>query len=271
MGMTEGKVWFKKVNQKEKDFIERIEEIRILAKNQQNVVSKEQVDELFSDFAKEKEQMEHVYAFLKEQRIGIGVPQDMDAFLTEEEKSYLEYYMEELAMLPPMTDGIKQATIISALAGEREAKNKLIQIFLPQVVDIAKLYTGQGLYLEDLIGEGNIALVSAVEMLNCVEETKEVEPLLVLMVMNAMEEAIMQEESEQKEEKKAAKLVEKISELALELSEILNRNVTPKELVQESKYTMKDIKKAVFFSGGEIEHLDCNTIENEDNADESEV
>lgn len=57
----------------------------------------------------------------------------------------------------------------------RTQKHRLIEIFLPQVAEIAKLYAGQGVFLEDLIGEGNVALTMAAEMLDCAQNAKEAE------------------------------------------------------------------------------------------------
>src|SRR5258708_12958511 len=46
--------------------------------------------------------------------------------------------------------------------GNRESRNQLIEANLRLVVSIAKKYVGQGLSLEDVIGEGNIGLIRAV-------------------------------------------------------------------------------------------------------------
>ena len=62
------------------------------------------------------------------------------------------------------------------MAGDADAKHRMIEIFLPQVAEIAKLYAGQGVFLEDLIGEGNVALTMAAEMLaDCAQNAKGVQ------------------------------------------------------------------------------------------------
>ena len=47
---------------------------------------------------------------------------------------------------------------MSVMAGDRAARQQLTESFLREVADIARLYAGQGVPLEDLIGEGNVAL-----------------------------------------------------------------------------------------------------------------
>ncbi len=50
-----------------------------------------------------------------------------------------------------------------AKTGDRQARNTLIQKNLKSVVSVAKKYRGMGLPFEDLIQEGNVELMKAVE------------------------------------------------------------------------------------------------------------
>lgn len=175
---------------KEVLFAQKLSEVRELAKDQGNVVSKEQVREAFKELSFEEEQLQMVYDYLTKHKIGIDEPVDLDDYLSEEEIDYLKLYEEELAAMEPVTDGQKEAVILSAMAGETDAQRRLVEICLPQVIEISKLYTGQGVFLEDLVGEGNLALASGVTMLGCLEHAKEAEGMLMKMVMDAMEELI---------------------------------------------------------------------------------
>ena len=69
---------------------------------------------------------------------------DPDEFLTEEEKDYLQEYLDEVAALPTYSDGEKLAFSIAAMAGETDAQQRLIELHLADVAEIAKLYAGQG-------------------------------------------------------------------------------------------------------------------------------
>ena len=102
-----------------------------------------------------------------------------------------------------VTAGQREAILLSAMAGETDAQKRLIEIYLPQVIEISKLYTGQGVYIEDLVGEGNLALAQGVTMLGCLEHAKEAEGMLMKMVMDAMEELIQEDLTEKDIVKKA--------------------------------------------------------------------
>ena len=240
----------------ELEFAKTLEKVRKLASEQGNCISEEQVAEAFRDLNLQKEQLELVYDYLKKKKIGIGEPVNPDDYLSEEEINYLETYLESLEALEEVTEGVKEAITLSAMAGDVSAKQKLIEIYLPQVVDIAKLYAGQGVFLEDLIGEGNVALTMAVEMLDCAVNATEAQGTLGSMIMEAMENYIA-ENTEQKETGgKLAEEANKILEPAKELAESLGRKVTVSELAAETGMDEEIIRDAIRISADQIEYLD---------------
>ena len=237
-------------------FAKTLEEIKSLAASQGNVVSKEQVEEAFTGIGMEKDALSPIYDYLKQKKIGIGEPVDLDEYLTEEDKDFLTDYISQIEELPVYTDGQKEAFFLSAMAGDREGKAKTIEILLPDIVDIAKLYTGQEVLLEDLIGEGNVALAVGVEMLGALESAKEVPGTLAKMAMDAMEALIRETEDDHKVDSKIADRVNQVSEEAKKLAEALNRKITIEELTEETGLTEKKIKDAIRMSGNKITYFE---------------
>lgn len=240
---------------KEVLFAKTLEQIRKTAKEQGNCISKEQVEEAFGPLALSGEQMEMVYAYLYQRKIGIGEPVDPDEYLAQEEKDYLETYLEELKSLPEVSEGEREAIALSAMAGDPDARRRLTELYLPEVVEIAKLYAGQGVFLEDLIGEGNVAAAMGVTMLGALEHVSEVQGMLGKMIMDAMEEYIAENAEEIKKDKRILDKVNKVAKAADELYEELHRKVTVEEVMQESGLSRRAIEDAVRMSGGKIESL----------------
>ena len=242
--------------EKELQFSKTLQKVKDLAKLSGNTISKEEVDEAFRELEFGEEQMKLVYEYLEKANIGIDKEVDTDALLTTEDQGYLQFYLEELQELPTVSEGEKEATILSAMAGDDVAQAKLIQILLPQVIDMAKLYAGQGVLLEDLIGEGNVALTIGVTMLGCFENAKEAQGAIAKMIMDAMEELIVSYVAEDEVDRKIAERVNNISDKAQELSEALGRKVTKEELAEETEIDVEDIAEAIRLSGGQIEYLE---------------
>lgn len=236
-------------------FTKTLEQVKQTAAEQSNCISKEQVEEAFAPLALSSEQMGMVYDYLHQNKIGIGEPVDLDEYLADEEKDYLDTYLEELRALPELTEGEKEAITLSAMAGDGDAQSRLTEVYLPEVIEIAKLYAGQGVYLEDLIGEGNVALSIGVTMLGALEHVSEAQGMLGKMIMDAMEDYIAQNAEETKKDKRIADKVNKVADAARELSEELHRKVTIEELMAESGIPRKVIEDAIRMSGGKIEDL----------------
>lgn len=240
----------------ELEFAKTLEKVRKLAASQGNVISKEQLEEAFAAIGMKDEQLVPIYEYLKQKKIGIGEAVDLDEYLTGEDKDFLADYLEQISMLPKFSQGEKEAYFISAMAGDSMGKAKTIEILLPDIVDIAKLYTGQEVLLEDLIGEGNVALATGVEMLGALEKTDEVPGMLAKMAMDAMEELIRETEDDHKTDRKIADKVNEVSVEAQKLAESLSRKITIEELIEETGFSEKKIKDAIRMSGNKITYFE---------------
>lgn len=237
-------------------FAKILEKVRKQAKEQGNCIERQQVEDAFQELSLSQEQLALVFDYLEKHKIGIDTAIDSEEFLSEEEINYLEIYKKELELLETFSEGEKEAVTLSAMAGEADAQQKLISIYLPQVVEISKLYSGQGVYLEDLIGEGNVALAVGVTMLGCLENANEAEGMLAKMIMDAMEECIEEAAAESDKDKKVLKKVNKVAKQAEKLSEELRRKVTVEELAAETGMSPDSIKEAMRLSGYTIEDIE---------------
>lgn len=79
------------------------------------------------------------------------------------DENVLSTYLKEINRIPLLSNEEEIELAEKAAAGDRIAKNKIINANLRFVVTIAKKYQKKGLDIEDLISEGNIGLLNAIE------------------------------------------------------------------------------------------------------------
>ena len=237
-------------------FAKTLEQVRKTAKEQGNCISEKQVKEAFAQLDLDQDQLQMVFDYLVKHKIGINEPVDPDEYLTDEEKDYLQDYLDEIKELPVYTQGEIEAYTISAMAGDAQAQKRIVEMHLGDVVEIARLYAGQGVFLEDLIGEGNVALAVGAGMLGSMEKPEEVQGMLARMIMDAMEEFIQENAVNEKKDQRIADKVNLVMEKAKELAEELHRKVTAKELSEETGMSLKSIQDAMRMSGFQIEYLE---------------
>ncbi|MDR2519195.1 MAG: RNA polymerase sigma factor RpoD/SigA [Spirochaetaceae bacterium] len=79
------------------------------------------------------------------------------------DENILSMYLKEINRIPLLEKEEEVRTARAAAQGDKAAQDKLVNANLRFVVNVAKKYQGQGLPLLDLISEGNIGLLNAIE------------------------------------------------------------------------------------------------------------
>lgn len=242
--------------QKEQEFMALLQKTLKEARNNGGVISRDEITEIFASVSLEESQLAQVEEYLKANKIIVGTQAgDVDA-LPEKERDFLSSYMESIDAIPRVSDSVLDALKISAMAGERSAQKELCEQMLGNVVDIARLYAGQGVSIEELIGVGNEALVTGVMLLGYLESSDEVEGELGKRIMNSMEDLIAAMLDEHATDRQIEDRVNKVADKARELAQELGRKVTPVELAGEGDVTVEEIMEAVQLTGGKIDDLD---------------
>ena len=179
----------KSVEENVAKFEEKLKELVELGKKKKKVLEIQEISDFLSDLELPPEQMEKVYEYLEAMNIDvlrIGSDDDLDAdiddlILAEEEEEVdmekidlsvpdgisiedpVRMYLKEIGKVPLLSaeEEIDLARRMSE--GDESAKKRLAEANLRLVVSIAKRYVGRGMLFLDLIQEGNLGLIKAVE------------------------------------------------------------------------------------------------------------
>jgi len=233
---------------KEEVFKKTIVELVDLGRRQGNCIGKEQINEILEPLEFDLDQKYLIEGYLKEQKIGIDNELSPEDFMTKEDMDYLSVYLDSLTDILEIRGGKKQAIIISAMAGDENACRKIIEMNLLNVVEIAKLYVGEGALIEDLIGEGNIALTIGSKMLGCLENSTEADGFLGKMIMDGIESYLESLESNASEMKI---VINKLNEILLLCKQEIDNNgrkITVEELIENSNFSKEEILDSISLS-----------------------
>ena len=159
-----------------------------LGKKKENVLELSEMEKVFADQGMEldDDKTEKVFEYLENKGIVAMVPEsdteddiilDVEDEPTEEELENIEMavpdgvsiedpvrmYLKEIGKVPLLTAEEEKELAMKMEAGDMEAKKRLAEANLRLVVSIAKRYVGRGMLFLDLIQEGNLGLIKAVE------------------------------------------------------------------------------------------------------------
>lgn len=79
------------------------------------------------------------------------------------DENVLNIYLKEITKIPLLSNEEETELAKKAVAGDKAAKDKIVSANLRFVINVAKKYQNQGIDLVDLISEGNLGLLSAIE------------------------------------------------------------------------------------------------------------
>ena len=167
-------------------FEEKLDRLLETAKKKKNVLEEQEILDVFAKEELTPEKLDQIYDFLDNKKVDvlkISSDDDMDPDLFAEEEAGEEnmenldlsvpegvgiedpvrMYLKEIGKVPLLTSEEEIELAKRMELGDEEAKKKLAEANLRLVVSIAKRYVGRGMQFLDLIQEGNLGLIKAVE------------------------------------------------------------------------------------------------------------
>ena len=167
-------------------FEEKLDKLLETAKKKKNVLEEQEILDVFAKEELTPEKLDQIYDFLDNKKVDIlkiSSDDDMDPDLFAEEEAGEEnmenldlsvpegvgiedpvrMYLKEIGKVPLLTSEEEIELAKRMELGDEEAKKKLAEANLRLVVSIAKRYVGRGMQFLDLIQEGNLGLIKAVE------------------------------------------------------------------------------------------------------------
>ena len=170
--------------------------------------------------------------------------------MSEEEIAYLEEYRKDLKAFKDAKEGEKEELFSALLRGDDSVKERLIGIYLKEVVEIAKEMYTEGIFIGDLIQEGNVGLILGLDMLTDVESAHQV---IVEQVRQNIQLAIEEYAELSQRDKKMIEKVAMLDEGIKSLTEELGRKVTIDELALHMGMTEEEIEDVLRLMGEETE------------------
>ena len=140
----------------------------------------------------------------------------------------LKIYLNEIGQIPLLDAEEEKELGRRSVDGDEEARRRLEEGNLRLVVSIAKHYTGRGIPLMDLIQEGNIGLMRAVEKYDFTKENR-FSTYASWWIKEAIQRAIDQQSREIRVPVHVAEAMKKVQRISKELQQSLGREATPEE------------------------------------------
>jgi RNA polymerase primary sigma factor len=248
----------KDVAEQKQIFKTKIEQLINIAKDKKGILEQDDINEVFSDMELEPSKIEQIYEYLEAQNIDvIGNIADVEVEETEIDFNNLpdgisiddpvRMYLKEIGKVPLLSadEEIKLAQRMEN--GDKEAKKKLAEANLRLVVSIAKRYVGRGMLFLDLIQEGNLGLIKAVEKFDYTKGYK-FSTYATWWIRQAITRAIADQARTIRIPVHMVETINKLMRVSRQLLQELGRDPQPEEIAKEMEMTVAKVREIMKIS-----------------------
>ena len=247
-------------------FEEKLSKLLELAKSKKNVLDEKEVLDAFAGEELTPEKLDRIYDFLDKKHVDIlkmSNDDDMEDADPEDEIAVehidlsvpegigvddpVRMYLKEIGKVPLLSPDEEIELAKKIELGDEEAKKKLAESNLRLVVSIAKRYAGRGMQLLDLIQEGNLGLIKAVEKFDYRKGYK-FSTYATWWIRQAITRAIADQARTIRIPVHMVETINRLVRTQRQLVQKLGREATPEELAKELDMPVERVREIMKIS-----------------------
>ncbi|MCM1385700.1 MAG: RNA polymerase sigma factor RpoD [Bacillus sp. (in: Bacteria)] len=251
-------------------FEERLKELLNIAKKKKNVLEYQEISDFFRDLSLEEEQFDKILETLEQSGVDVlritegDDVDDEEIILTEDDDVDVEnidlsvpdgvsiedpvrMYLKEIGKVPLLSAEEEIELARKMEMGDEEAKKRLAEANLRLVVSIAKRYVGRGMLFLDLIQEGNLGLIKAVEKFDYRKGYK-FSTYATWWIRQAITRAIADQARTIRIPVHMVETINKLIRVSRQLLQELGREPTPEEIAEEMSMPVERVREILKIS-----------------------
>ena len=251
-------------------FAEKLKALLDLGKKKKNVLEYQEINDFFQGITLTTEQMDLIFEYLEANGIDVLRITEDDALLEsddlplEEEEVDMEnidlsvpegvsiedpvrMYLKEIGKVPLLSAEEEIDLARRKKNGDEAAKKRLAEANLRLVVSIAKRYVGRGMLFLDLIQEGNLGLIKAVEKFDYTKGYK-FSTYATWWIRQAITRAIADQARTIRIPVHMVETINKLIRVSRQLLQELGREPTPEEIAEEMSMPVERVREILKIS-----------------------